>query len=230
MKYSRVPLLLSLIVSVGACATILKQNPQMVPVTSDPAGAEVLVNGTRKGVTPMRLSLATDTQHVITVKSTHYPAGTRTLSSSVSVGYAIADILFGVVPLVVDVLTGNIYNLSADKLHFQFAPVIAPPPVAAPIASEPRNPPRPFLRSRPSRHAQPAKPAPKRTMSCCVNGSYYSCPSAAAVAQCAPPQLPSCLMSCGMMDSACPEQCIADYPPNPSACSREASQDSSCKR
>lgn len=63
--------------------------------------------------------------------------------------------------------------------------------------------------------------------SCCVNGSYYDCPTADAVYQCSGAFM-ACMMDCGLMDFECPEQCSASHPMNPSACSREFSKDNTC--
>jgi hypothetical protein len=40
------------------CAVLFNPNPQHVPVASDPEGAEVLVDGTLMGVTPITLELS----------------------------------------------------------------------------------------------------------------------------------------------------------------------------
>jgi hypothetical protein len=65
--------------------------------------------------------------------------------------------------------------------------------------------------------------------SCCVNGSYYECPTADAVYQCSGAFM-SCMMSCGMMDFDCPDQCMSSHPMDPSSCSREYSKDNSCSQ
>lgn len=63
--------------------------------------------------------------------------------------------------------------------------------------------------------------------SCCVNGAYYDCPNADAVYECSGAFM-SCMMSCGLMDMDCPEQCMSSHPMDPSSCSRNGSQDNTC--
>ncbi len=65
--------------------------------------------------------------------------------------------------------------------------------------------------------------------SCCVNGSYFDCPDADAVYKCSGAFM-ACMMSCGMMDFECPEQCMSSHPMDPSQCSRNGSQDNTCSQ
>ncbi len=234
MKTSlRIPLLASATLLFCACATLVNDSPQTIPITSTPAGARVVVDGVDRGVTPVKIKLPVHAGHKITVEAAGYPARTISVESSAGVGYVVADILFGVVPLIVDIYTKDLYNLKPGKLHFQFAPVARRPAPSRPAPSVRRVQP-PTFRSSPRRQR---KPPPNRSTQgsrsagghCCINRAYYTCPSAAAVAQCTPPQLPMCMMRCGMMDSKCPQVCLSKYPPDPSACSRTPARDSSCK-
>ena len=65
--------------------------------------------------------------------------------------------------------------------------------------------------------------------SCCVNGAYYDCPDGDAIYQCSGAFM-ACMMSCGMMDFDCPEQCMSSHPMDPSRCSRTGSQDNTCSQ
>lgn len=64
---------------------------------------------------------------------------------------------------------------------------------------------------------------------CCVNGAYFDCPSAGALAQCVgePNKLSSCFMS-GGCDNACANECMSKYGPDPSSCRRDSSKDNTC--
>lgn len=66
---------------------------------------------------------------------------------------------------------------------------------------------------------------------CCVNGAFFACPSAGAVAQCAgePMQLSSCLMASGC-DNGCATECMGKYGPDPSSCQRDPSKDETCPK
>ncbi|MDI1446277.1 hypothetical protein [Polyangium sp. 6x1] len=65
---------------------------------------------------------------------------------------------------------------------------------------------------------------------CCVNGSYYQCPSASAVNKCAG-ESAACLSRCmsSSADMGCGERCMKEHPPDPSACERRADKDNECK-
>ncbi len=64
--------------------------------------------------------------------------------------------------------------------------------------------------------------------SCCINNAYYDCPDADAVYTCSGAFM-ACMMDCGMMDMDCPQKCEQTHPLDPSKCSRNPSQDNSCK-
>ncbi|MEM9067967.1 MAG: hypothetical protein AAGE52_05650 [Myxococcota bacterium] len=59
---------------------------------------------------------------------------------------------------------------------------------------------------------------------CCINGSYYECPSAAALDQCAG-RFARCVTREGMAGM---ERCLQTDPPDPSGCERRSDLDSSC--
>ncbi len=205
------------------CATLFNDVPQYIPVTSDPAGATVSVDGQVYGTTPLELALPVDRSYQVRVEAPGYPPQTRILMRSASVGFIVLDVMLGLVPLAIDLATGDLYNLDPEVMHFQFAPVQAAP--AAPVVLVPVPRPR---ASAPLPAGPPAGPAPSSAQHCCVNGAFYSCPDGVAVARCAPPQLASCLMGCGM-DGNCPEQCLSSYPPDPSSCTRVPGNDGQCQ-
>lgn len=66
--------------------------------------------------------------------------------------------------------------------------------------------------------------------SCCVNGAFYSCPSVAAVNKCGG-ETAACMSKCmSSSDMSCPDKCLAEHPPDPSGCTRDASRDVSCRK
>ena len=55
------------------CATITRRSKQRIPVTSDPMGATVIVNGVQQGVTPLEIRLARKEKgQVIRIESPGY--------------------------------------------------------------------------------------------------------------------------------------------------------------
>lgn len=63
---------------------------------------------------------------------------------------------------------------------------------------------------------------------CCINHSFYDCPSIAAVKKCSG-DTSACLMGCmNSSDSSCGDRCMREHPPDPSGCSRQSSRDNEC--
>lgn len=103
--------------SVSACGALFNGGPANVAVSSNPAGAEVWVDGTNRGVTPMTLSLAKNQNHTITLRRAGYGEATATVNRKLSTGYLILDILGGLLPVIVDAATGSWYVLDTNNVN-----------------------------------------------------------------------------------------------------------------
>ncbi len=78
------------------CATITRRSKQRIPVTSDPVGATVIVNGVQQGITPLEIRLARkEKAQVIRIESPGYNPVEIQLKRKVSSGYVWADGLLG---------------------------------------------------------------------------------------------------------------------------------------
>jgi hypothetical protein len=77
------------------CATLTQKSTQRIPITSSPAGAEVSVNGVRKGVTPFQVKVPRKrTGQVIRIESPGYnPVEIRIRRTGASL--LIGDVLLG---------------------------------------------------------------------------------------------------------------------------------------
>jgi len=77
------------------CATLTQKRTQKIPVTSSPAGAEVSVNGVRKGVTPLQVKVPRfRTGQVIRIESPGYnPMEIRIRRTGASL--LVGDVLLG---------------------------------------------------------------------------------------------------------------------------------------
>jgi hypothetical protein len=91
MKASRFILFLilaAMLLSLG-CATLTEGWTQRIPITSSPAGAEVSINGVRKGVTPLWVKVRKNRTGVIRIESPGYnplEIRTRRTGSAVLIG------------------------------------------------------------------------------------------------------------------------------------------------
>jgi hypothetical protein len=99
------------------CGAVFNGAPQSVKFTSDPNGAEVWVDGDRMGKTPIELKLSKKDNHKVTFKMADKSERTYFINKKVKAGYIILDVIFGVVPVVIDAVAGSWYGLDDDDVH-----------------------------------------------------------------------------------------------------------------
>ena len=101
----------------GGCATIFKGAHNNVDFNSDPTGAQVYVNGSPMGTTPINLKLESKRTYTIEFKKDGYDPKTYTITNHVGVGWIVLDVLFGLVPVIVDAATGSWYELDQAAVN-----------------------------------------------------------------------------------------------------------------
>jgi len=105
---------LLLLVSAGVgCGTLFNAKRKTVTFASEPAGADILVNGNRVGSTPYQMELEQGKPYTITFRKAGHHDVTCMIGNSVGAGWVILDILGGLVPIIIDAVTGD-WN-SLDK-------------------------------------------------------------------------------------------------------------------
>jgi hypothetical protein len=103
--------------SLSGCATLFAHKNPEVNVASDPQGAKVYVNNELLGTTPVKLNLKNNKDYVIEFRKDGYQSKTYLLGKHVGVGWVILDVIFGLVPVVVDAVTGEWYELDNDHVN-----------------------------------------------------------------------------------------------------------------
>ncbi len=104
------------------CATIISGSKQQVSVNSTPENAEVSVKtlggiSVFNGRTPASVTLARKNEYLVTVKLSGYSDQTIQISKSVNT-WVIGNLLCGGIPgLVVDGVTGALWNLEPEAIH-----------------------------------------------------------------------------------------------------------------
>lgn len=94
-EHHAVPIVvLCLALALSSCAALTNPHPQSIPVTSTPEGADVLIDGTLVGRTPLTLQLDGRYDYHIVVRSNRQERR-FTLESRVDGGYAALDVLPG---------------------------------------------------------------------------------------------------------------------------------------
>lgn len=101
----------------SSCATIFKGTSERVTFNSEPSSAKVYVNGHLMGSTPFKISLKSKDTYFVEFRKEGYETRTVYLSNSIGAGYVILDILFGLVPVIIDAATGSCYMLDQTYIN-----------------------------------------------------------------------------------------------------------------
>ena len=115
-KYASVLLVVMLVTS---CATIFKGTTDPIKFGSNPAGAEVYIDGKLMGKTPINFELTSKKTYVIDFK---FEGQTKTinLTNKIGIQWIILDVLGGLIPVVVDAVTGDWYQLKPKDVNVDF--------------------------------------------------------------------------------------------------------------
>ena len=103
--------------SISGCATIVCGTSQKVPVSSDPMGATVNVDGTGSYTTPTVLNLQRKRGHILVFTKEGYKQETVTLLRVISGAVAGNIILGGFIGWGVDALTGAQWKLVPENVN-----------------------------------------------------------------------------------------------------------------
>ena len=106
----------------AGCATVLGPSKHDIRVRSDPSGAHVWVNGANQGSTPTvaRVPAGNDARVVVALNGKRRECA---VAYQLSGGWLVADLVFGLLPLLVDAATGAWYQPSSREcaVYFNFA-------------------------------------------------------------------------------------------------------------
>ena len=109
--------LVSLVIVMSSCASIVAPGPDIVTVNSNPSGADVLYNGKNVGKTPVEVEVDRDASANLTLEKEGY----NTVSVSpdkVINGWVFGNAIFGAIPgLIVDFIFDNVTKYSVKPLN-----------------------------------------------------------------------------------------------------------------
>ena len=117
MKLGIVLLAASTLALSSGCATILKGSRESLTVVSQPAGAKVQINGIDVGNTPLTTRVNGTNDQLVMVRKDGYETRTILVASSVGAGWIVVDFLCGVLPLLVDAVTGDWKSLDQNNVN-----------------------------------------------------------------------------------------------------------------
>ncbi|HOV94009.1 MAG TPA: PEGA domain-containing protein [Spirochaetales bacterium] len=99
------------------CATIIKGDKEPVYLSSKPDSAEVYVNGVFAGITPIRLNLTSKGTYTIEFRKEGYRSKVVQIDNQIGAGWIVLDALVGLVPILVDAITGSWYDLTTNNVN-----------------------------------------------------------------------------------------------------------------
>ncbi len=120
----------------GGCASIVKGTTQAIPVTSDPTGADVRLDGNKLGQTPLKVEAKRKGDHLLTIEKAGYQ--TETVAITRNIGGAVFGniIAGGLIGWGVDAISGAQYNLTPATINLVLK-VKSPESIPAPAAKSP---------------------------------------------------------------------------------------------
>lgn len=98
------------------CATILKGSRESLMIVSEPSGAKVQINGVDVGNTPLTTRVHGTEDQMIQVRKEGYETRSIIVASSVGAGWIVVDFFCGVLPLLVDAVTGDWKSLDQNNV------------------------------------------------------------------------------------------------------------------
>ena len=99
------------------CATIFHGSSDKIDFSSNPTGAKVYVNGQFMGTAPFQLKLESKHSYNIEFRKEGYENKIVVVTNSVGAGWIVLDVLFGLVPVIIDAATGNWYSLDQEHVN-----------------------------------------------------------------------------------------------------------------
>ena len=109
-KAVSIMVLITFVFMLSNCATIFKGEYRDVRINSEPDNAQVYVNGEFQGRTPLKLELRPDESYTIEFRREGYNTQVRQIKNKIGVGWVVLDVICGIVPVLVDALTGAWYD------------------------------------------------------------------------------------------------------------------------
>lgn len=119
MKKSIITCSLALTLLFSSCATIISGSKQNVKFSSNPSSATIFIDEVEVGKTPFEIKLARKSEHAVLIKLEGYQTYQTTLTKKFNAWYIGNILIGGWIGLIIDPITGAIYNLSPNEISAQ---------------------------------------------------------------------------------------------------------------
>ncbi len=114
--------ILALCTALVACATITRSRTERVRIESIPVGAKVFVNGAFRGETPVDVSLSRGRIHSLKLTADGHEDTVIETDYEISSIHVVGDIVFGIVWVAVDAITGAWHGTSLGAVRVLMSP------------------------------------------------------------------------------------------------------------
>ncbi len=116
MKIIFKPILLSSILLITSCATIISGSRQNVEITSEPSSAKVYINEIEIGNTPVQKNLKRNQEYQLILKLDGYKTYETKLEKKFNAWF-IGNVAFGgLIGLIIDPITGAMHKLKPEEI------------------------------------------------------------------------------------------------------------------
>jgi len=119
MKKSIFAFLFTTSLFLSSCATIVSGSKQNVKFASNPSSATIFIDEVEVGKTPFEIKLTINSEHAVQIKLEGYQTYETTLTKKFNAWYLGNILIGGIIGLIIDPITGAIYNLSPDQINAQ---------------------------------------------------------------------------------------------------------------
>lgn len=107
------------LLTVTGCATIMHGTRQSVGISSNPSNANVWVDRTYVGTSPLIVDMTRKDNHIVTIHIEGYQPYEAVFTRQLS-GWALGNIIFGgVIGLAVDAISGGLYRLTPEQIQLE---------------------------------------------------------------------------------------------------------------
>lgn len=103
------------------CATIVSGSKQTVKFTSNPTAATIYIDEVEVGKTPFEIKLKRKTEHHVMIKLDGYETYQTNLTKKFNAWFIGNIALGGLIGIIVDPITGAMYNLTPKELHAEMS-------------------------------------------------------------------------------------------------------------
>ncbi len=119
MKKSIISCSLALVFLMSSCATIVSGSKQRVQFSSNPNAATLFIDEVEVGKTPFEIKLARKSEHTVWLKLDGYQTYETKLTKKFNAWYLGNILLGGLIGIIIDPITGAMYNLSPSEINAQ---------------------------------------------------------------------------------------------------------------